>query len=112
MTGTRSPKIMRPRPSAIWLRAELATQRNRMLLVSLLMVQAFDAVAESVAHAAAATWSSVMGWTRGRAQGAPYARPMSTGALTSGPRTAANGAPLWMRKLAMATAMASSKLLE
>jgi hypothetical protein len=76
------------------------------------MVQAFDAVAESVAHAAAATCSSVLGKKRLCAQSATFTRPMSTGTSTSGPMTAANAAPLWMPKLAMATAMASSKLLE
>jgi hypothetical protein len=37
---------------------------------------------------------------------------MSTGTSTSGPMTAAKAAPLSMPKLAMATAMASSKLLD
>jgi hypothetical protein len=46
------------------------------------------------------------------ASSATLTRPMSTGTSTRGPITAANAAPLWMPKLAMATAMASSKLLE
>src|SRR5690606_22979890 len=50
MTETRSPKRMRPSPSAIWLRAELATQRNRMLLVSLLMIHISAAMGASAAH--------------------------------------------------------------
>jgi len=37
---------------------------------------------------------------------------MRTGTSTRGPITAAKAAPLWMPKLAIATAMASSKLLE
>jgi hypothetical protein len=39
-------------------------------------------------------------------------RPISAGTSTSGPITAANAAPLWIPKLAIATAMASSELFD
>jgi hypothetical protein len=90
-------------PSAIWLRAELATQRKRMLR------------------------GGMRGEFRGHG-GSPFGRAGGEVALLrperdvheadehrhldEGPMTAANAAPLWMPKLAMATAMASSKLLE
>src|ERR1035441_2875628 len=44
-------------------------------------------------------------------QRATFTREISTGTSTSGPMTAAKAAPWWMPKVAMATAMASSKLL-
>src|ERR1035441_5167195 len=44
-------------------------------------------------------------------QRATFTREISTGTSTSGPMTAAKAAPWWMPQVAMATAMASSKLL-
>src|ERR1035437_7397259 len=44
-------------------------------------------------------------------QRATFTREISTGTSTSGPMTAAKAAPWWMPNVAIATAMASSKLL-
>lgn len=43
---------------------------------------------------------------------ATLTKEMSTGTSTSGPITAAKAAPWWMPKVAMATAIASSKLFD
>src|ERR1035441_8124133 len=45
-------------------------------------------------------------------QSATLTKEMSTGTSTSGPITAAKAAPWWMPNVAIATAMASSKLLD
>ena len=45
-------------------------------------------------------------------QSATLTREIRTGTSTSGPITAANAAPLLIPKVAMATAMASSKLFD
>src|SRR5512140_62261 len=78
-------------------------------LVGAHSAQALDSVVEGAAHTGGAT---SLGKKRFCAQRATFTRPMRTGTSTSGPMTAANAAPLWMPKLAMATAIASSKLLD
>src|SRR5690349_22848025 len=52
------------------------------------------------------------GKNRPRSRSATLTRPISTGTSTSGPITAAKAAPWEMPKVATATAMASSKLLD
>src|SRR3546814_13016161 len=45
MTVARSPRIWRVRPSAIWLRAELATQRKRMRFIVGFLPRLLDGLA-------------------------------------------------------------------
>jgi hypothetical protein len=47
-----------------------------------------------------------------RNQNATRAKEMRIGTSTSGPMTVAKDAPSWLRKVAMATAIANWKLLE
>ena len=63
-------------------------------------------------HAAPRTARSASGKYRRPIHSATLTSPISTGTSTSGPITAANAAPLSMPKLAIATAIASSKLFD
>ena len=95
--ATRSPKSLRARPSAIWLRAELATQRKRMLVGVVVGVHR-RRPRRRRARRRARPRADASGKKRFCAQSATFTRPMSTGTSTSGPMTAAKAAPLWMPK--------------